>query len=78
MRGRIVSDWEIEHGRLDLKVTIPVNTTATVYVPAADPARVKEGGKLATEVDGVKLMQVKEGCALFEVGSGTYHFTAPQ
>ena len=33
VRGRIVSDWKIKDGRFDLTVTIPANTTATVYVP---------------------------------------------
>ncbi len=78
VRGRIVSDWRIENGRLDLKVTIPVNTTATVSVPGADPAAVKEGGKPAAEAAGVNFLRVEDGRTLFEVGSGTYHFTAPR
>jgi alpha-L-rhamnosidase len=78
VRGRIVSDWKVAKGRLDLKVTIPVNTTATVYVPVIDAAAIKEGGKPVAEAAGVKSLRVEDGCALFEVGSGTYHFTAPR
>ena len=77
VRGRIVSDWKVKDGRFDLTVTIPANTTATVYVPAADPAAVKEGGKPAADAAGVKFLRVEDGRTLFEVGSGTYHFTAP-
>jgi alpha-L-rhamnosidase len=77
VRGRIVSDWEIANGRLDLRVTIPVNTTAIVYVPMADPAAIKEGGKPVADAAGAKFLCVEEGRALIEVGASTYHFTAP-
>ena len=35
VRGRIVSDWKIKQGRFNLTVTIPANTTATIYLPTA-------------------------------------------
>jgi alpha-L-rhamnosidase len=78
VRGRIASDWKVEKGRLDLEITVPVNTMATVYVPAADPATVKEGGEPAAEAEGVKVVEAKGGCAVYEVGSGSYRFTAPR
>jgi alpha-L-rhamnosidase len=77
VRGRIVSDWKAKDGRLELTVTIPANTTATVYVPVADSASIKEGGKPAADAEGARFLRVEEGRSLFEVGSGTYHFTAP-
>jgi alpha-L-rhamnosidase len=75
--GLIVSDWKTKDGRLDLTVTIPANTTATLYVPVADPASIKEGGKPAADAEGARFLRAEDGRALFEVGSGTYHFTAP-
>jgi alpha-L-rhamnosidase len=77
VRGRIVSDWKTKDGRLDLTVTIPANTTAAVYVPVADPAMIKESGKPVPDAAGITLVRVEEGRTLLEVGSGTYHFTAP-
>ena len=77
VRGRIASGWEIANGRLDLRVTIPVNTTAIVYVPGADPAAIKEDGKSVADAAGAKFLRLEEGRVLIEVGSGTYHFTAP-
>jgi alpha-L-rhamnosidase len=77
VRGRIVSDWKTKGGRFDLTVTIPPNTTATVHVPVADSTSVKEGGKPAADTAGVSFLRVEAGRTLFEVGSGTYHFTAP-
>ena len=77
VRGRIVSDWRIADGRLDLKVTIPANTTATVYVPTSDYAAIKEAGKPVADAVGVRFLRMEDGRTLFEVGSGSYHFTTP-
>lgn len=33
--GEVVSDWKIENGNFILLVTIPANTTATVYLPGS-------------------------------------------
>ena len=72
--GRIVSNWKREDGRLTLEVTIPANTTATVYVPARDAAVVTESGKAAMKVRSVKFLSMKDNAAVFSVGSGTYLF----
>ena len=77
VRGRIVSDWEVEHGRFKLTVKVPANATATVWVPTSDPSSVLEGGRPAMKAEGVMDFRVEAGRAVFEVGSGTYHFTAP-
>src|SRR5208283_6107097 len=77
VRGRIVSDWAVEHGHFKLTVTVPANATATVWVPTSDASSVVEGGRPALKADGVLDYRVQAGRAVFEVGSGTYHFTAP-
>jgi alpha-L-rhamnosidase len=77
VRGRIASDWEIERGRFKLTVKVPANATATISVPTSDPSAVLEGGQSAMKAEGVMDFRVQAGRALFEVGSGTYHFTAP-
>ena len=41
--GRIVSNWKREGGRLTMDVTIPANTTATVFVPGESPHAVGPG-----------------------------------
>ncbi len=55
-------------------MTIPANTTATVYLPAKDVAVVTEGGKPLVQAEGVKLLRMEEGVAVFEIGAGPYHF----
>lgn len=64
VRGKIVSDWKREGATFLLKVTVPANTTATVFVP----------GKSATEKSGAKPVREEEGRAVFEVGSGEWVF----
>lgn len=76
INGKIVCDWRIEEGRLEMKVVIPPNTTATVHVPGAVAGDVTESGAAAAEAEGVKRVG-DEGAAVFEIGSGTYEFSAP-
>ena len=77
VRGRIVSDWRIDKDGFRLAVTIPANTTATVYLPAIDPSKITEGKQPAASAEGVKFLRVEDDRALFEVGSGTYEFRFP-
>src|SRR5215469_1119687 len=51
--GVILSHWERKNGVIDLNVTIPANSTATVYIPAADAKNVTESGVPASQADGV-------------------------
>jgi hypothetical protein len=60
----IVSDWKIAAGTFTLSVTVPVNATATVYVPY--PGVVK--------LDGVPVTATADGGYALE--SGTYVLTA--
>lgn len=75
-RGPIQSDWKKEAGKLTLRVSVPPNTTAAVYVPSADPNRVTEGGRSATRAPGVRLLRSDRSASVFEVGSGEYEFVA--
>jgi alpha-L-rhamnosidase len=72
--GKIVSDWKIDGQRFVWDVTIPANTTATVYIPAASAKDVTESGKPAKKADGVKFLRMDNGRAVFNIGSGSYKF----
>jgi alpha-L-rhamnosidase len=72
--GRIASNWKREGGKISMDVTIPANTTATVFVPAKDAAGVTESGKPAGEAEGVKFLRFENNAAVYAVGSGTYQF----
>ena len=72
--GRIISNWKREGDNLTMDVTIPANTTATVYVPAKDAAAVTESDKPAAKSGGVKFLRMEKRAAVYEVGSGNYRF----
>ena len=74
--GTIVSDWRKDGDSFTLKVVVPANTRATVYVPTSDPAAVTENGKPATQAECVSFKGVQGDCAVFEIGSGTYGFAS--
>jgi len=75
--GKITSDWKIAGGRFTWNLSVPPNTTATVYVPAKDPAGVTESAKPASEARGVKYLRTEAGAAVYEIGSGSYRFESP-
>jgi len=74
IHGKIVSNWKHDGDKLTMEVTIPINTTATVYVPAKNEANVTESGKSASKAQGVKFMRMENSAVVYEVGSGCYRF----
>ncbi len=64
--GLIASEWHRTGTKFDWQIEIPANTTATVYVPASSLKNVS--------VKGVKASRFEDGRAIFELGSGKYHF----
>jgi alpha-L-rhamnosidase len=76
MYGRISSGWKMHGGLLTYKATIPLNTTATLYLPVSSEKTVKEGGKDAVKARGVTFVKYEKGKAVFELKSGSYEFAA--
>jgi alpha-L-rhamnosidase len=72
--GRIRSEWEKEGSDFSLKITVPANSVAEVYIPASKADTVKESGKPAKSAEGVKFLRMDNNRAVFEVGSGDYNF----
>jgi alpha-L-rhamnosidase len=75
MYGTIRSSWKKEHGRFTLRVEIPVNTDATVHIPATGPETVQESNRLASKAEGVRFLRVEDGHCVYAVDSGKYSFT---
>ena len=66
--GKIVSDWKgTPSGPFSLKLTIPANTSARVFLPAIAGAHVTEGGKSVQ-------VQKESGEFVVRLGSGSYNF----
>jgi len=74
IRGEIVSNWEVDEDKIKFEVKIPVNSTATIYLPAKDRRRVTEDGDPLQEAEGVKYVGKQEGRVVVKVGAGEYEF----
>lgn len=74
--GKITSDWSVSGGNFTHNLEIPVNTTATVYIPADNVNNVMEGGIPASGAPGVQYLRTESARVVFLVQSGKYQFTA--
>ncbi len=75
--GDIKSAWNLDDNGFKWDITIPANTTATVYVPILkDESEVKESGKKASRAKGVEFVKMEGDRAVFRIGSGSYSFTS--
>jgi hypothetical protein len=76
VHGLIVSEWKREGKSFELKISIPANTAATVFVPAKSAEDVTENGVPARQSKGVRFVKMEAGRAEYSVGSGSYAFVA--
>ena len=66
--GKIITDWTSVSGKsMSLKVTIPPNTSATIYLPAIPSTQIWESG------NPIRARQ-ENGSNVVETGSGSYVF----
>jgi alpha-L-rhamnosidase len=74
--GPIRSAWMLnaERNTFDWRIAIPANTTATVYVPVTDDAKVREGDIPAADALSVRFLRREEAAEVYEVTAGEYHF----
>ena len=75
IRGLISSDWTRIPGRFTLKVEVPFNTTALVYVPGENGSKISEGGVPLSQVKGIEYLGYSDSYHLVKVNSGYYIFT---
>ena len=75
VKGRVTVEWEKKNGKTEIDVTIPVNTTAKVYIPANNADEVTESGSLAKKAKAVEFFGIDCNNVVFSIGSGNYHFS---
>jgi len=75
VRGTIQVAWKKEENRFLLRVVIPANTRAMVFMPTSDVKSIRE----ITEAGEARLSELNwqegESYAVCELGSGTYTFS---
>lgn len=67
VRGAVAVEWRKVDNGLTLKMRIPVNSTATIYVPVKSAERIQSEPPL-------KAVRNLENATVYEVGSGEYGF----
>ncbi len=72
--GKITSNWRKQAGELTMDVTIPPNTTATVYIPTKDSGSITESGKPLDKATAVKFIRMEGKAAVYEISAGHYEF----
>jgi alpha-L-rhamnosidase len=81
--GELAARWERTERGLELDVTVPWNRTATVRVPAAPDATVREsgtdlGGSEGERPDGIEAVERDGDRVVAEVGAGDYAFAVDE
>jgi len=78
IRGIVSVDWWFSDQAFHIKLTVPANTSAIVYVPTTDSKKVKESGMPVDKAECVRFIGIKEEHALYLVYSGSYDFVVTQ
>jgi hypothetical protein len=68
IRGEAACRWRREGHQLRIEVSVPVNASARIYVPA--------GSREEVTGDGARFLRAEPGRMVYEAGSGTYRFSA--
>ncbi len=72
--GRIGCEWRKNKDRLTVDLTIPVNTTAKVFLPVAPGSAVTESGMQLPFSGDVRFLKKENDHEIYRLGSGRYCF----
>ncbi|WP_353720826.1 family 78 glycoside hydrolase catalytic domain [Dyadobacter sp. 676] len=75
INGTIVSEWNKKDRKLTMKVSVPVNTLAHIYVPVGADTQVLVNGEQLSSSALVKAVGKEDSYRIVEAGSGNYEFT---
>lgn len=78
VHGLIKSHWTKSAGTFRWNISIPVNTTARISIPAKSAESITEGKEKALRAQGLKFLKTEGNRVLFEAGSGDYSFVVQQ
>jgi alpha-L-rhamnosidase len=75
--GIISIDWEKTGSMFSMDVEIPVNATATVILPSANPAAIRMNSKKLSTLLSASIDK-RTGETSIELGSGKYNFVVDE
>lgn len=74
--GTIQSHWQLDNDDFIWDISLPANCRATIYIPVSPASQITESNRPVADQDGMRLLGSQNGRAVFEIGSGDYHFKA--
>jgi len=72
--GKVKSEVVRQNGKMQMNVTVPVGSRATLYLPTENIAAITESGQTIEKAKGVKLVGSKNEKTCVELQQGSYHF----
>ena len=76
MYGKIKTQWRFEGNDFFMNVSIPANTSATVYVLSRKDGNVTEDGKSISKNGDISYLKSEGNYSVYEVKSGNYQFAS--
>ncbi|RYY61487.1 MAG: hypothetical protein EOO05_06260 [Chitinophagaceae bacterium] len=76
VKGLVKSAWKKSGSSLELNISVPANTTATVFIPTKDAGSIRENKTKVKGNKNFRFLRMEEGAAVYEIGSGDYSFTS--
>ena len=73
--GKLNVEWKTVGQKLTLETEIPVNTTATIYIPASNSEDVLESEQPLSKSKTLQVIGFEKGYLVVKAGSGKYLFT---
>ena len=74
IHGKIEIEWQKLDDSFEFKISIPANTSTTVYLPTTDKDTIKESGIVIKELDSIEFIKVENETTIIKINSGTYNF----
>ena len=74
--GRVAADWEKEESKFTLNVTVPVGSTATLYIPATHEGSLSESREEFEGSGNIYFAGIEGEHAVIRVSSGSYSFVS--
>lgn len=75
--GKVISKWEKTGKVIHVRVTIPVNTTAMIFLPAGQSGKITEKGQPVKNNPAFETTEISGKLISIKTGSGNYDFEIP-
>jgi alpha-L-rhamnosidase len=72
--GTILTEWFKEVDTFRLKVNIPANSSALIYLPCSNNSQILENNIPVSQLKDIKYISYENGYAIYRTGSGSYDF----